>query len=127
MEYWDKEEANLYLTINHQDDEVTSHFSYQDLFRIYKKLTKEGSELEPIISTSKEITSSLELKNKNLFREIKSLRERKYDLIQNYSSSHKALNKSVKCDQCDILKNKMDDLQNTLDKFTKGQTLWIFC
>lgn len=50
--------------------------------------------------------SSLELKNKNLLEEIQSLRDRQYDLIQNYSSSHNVLNKSIKCDQCDILKNK---------------------
>lgn len=52
--------------------------------------------------------------------EIKSLRERQYDLIQNTSMSHKALYESIKCDQCDILKNKIGDFQNTLDKFTKG-------
>lgn len=40
MESLDTKEANLCLTSNHQDDEVTSHSSYQDLFRICKKLTK---------------------------------------------------------------------------------------
>lgn len=46
MESSNKEEEKLYLTKNHQDDEITSHFSYQDLFRICKKLTKETSKLE---------------------------------------------------------------------------------
>lgn len=54
MESLNKEEVNLYLTKNHQHDKVTSHFFYQDLFRICKKLTKEMSKLEQIISTSKD-------------------------------------------------------------------------
>lgn len=52
-------------------------------------------------------------------QEIKSLKERQDNLIQNFSSSDKFLDESIKCDQCDILKNKFDYLQNTLDKFTK--------
>lgn len=79
---------------NQQDDEVASHFSYQYLFHICKKPTKEMSKLEQIISTSKDIISSIELKNKNMLEEIESLRDRKYDLIQNSSSYHKALYES---------------------------------
>lgn len=55
-----------------------------------------------------------------MLEKIESLRERQYNLIQNSSSSYKALDESIKYDQCDILKNKIDDFQNTLDKFTKG-------
>lgn len=62
--------------VNHQDDEVTSHFSYQDLSHICKKPTKETSKFEQTISNSKDIIYSLELKNKNLLEEIESLRER---------------------------------------------------
>lgn len=70
MEFLDKEEVNLYLTASYQDDKVISHFSFQDLFHIYKKLIKEMSKLEQIISTSKDTISSLELKNKNILKEI---------------------------------------------------------
>lgn len=45
MESSDKEEANIFLMENYHDDEVTSHFSYQDLFHICKKLTNETSKL----------------------------------------------------------------------------------
>lgn len=55
-----------------------------------------------------------------MLEEIESFRERHYDLIQNSSSYHKALEESIKCDQYENLKNKIDDIQNTLDKFTKG-------
>lgn len=70
------------------------------------------SKLEQIISTAKDIISSLELKYRNLLEEIKSLRERErpYGLVQNSSSSHKDLDEFVKCDQCKILKNKIDGL-----------------
>ena len=63
---YNEEEANIYLMVNHQDYEVTSYFSYHNIFCICKKLTKETSKLEQIVSTSKDIISSLELKNKNL-------------------------------------------------------------
>lgn len=81
MESSNKEEANLCITTNQKYKEVTSHFSYHDLFRLCKKLKKETSKLEQIISTTKDIISSLELKNKNFLEEIEILRERKYDLI----------------------------------------------
>lgn len=115
------EEANIFLTENHQDDDKTSHFSYQNLFLICKKITKETCKLEQTISTSKDSISSFELKNKNLLEEIKSLKERQYDLIQNFFSYYKVLGESIECDQCNILKNKIDDIKNTLDKFIK----WI--
>ena len=70
MEFLDKEEVNPYLTASYQDDKVTFHFSFQDLFHIYKKLIKEMSKLEQIIFTSKDTISSLELKNKNMLEEI---------------------------------------------------------
>lgn len=53
--------------------------------------------------------------------EIESLRERQYDLIQISSSSYKILDESIKYDQCESLKNKIVDIQNTLNKFTKGK------
>lgn len=76
------------------------------------------SKVEQIISNFKDTISSFELKNKNLLEEIESLRERKYDLIQKSSVSNKNLDESIECEKCDILKNKIDDLQNTLDQFT---------
>lgn len=59
--------------VNHQEDEINSHFSYQGIFRFCMKLTKETSRLEKIISTSKDIISSLVLKYKNMFKEIENL------------------------------------------------------
>lgn len=55
-----------------------------------------------------------------MLQEIKSVRERQDNLIKN-SFSHKALNESIKFDQCKFLKNKIYDLKNILDKFTKGE------
>lgn len=60
------------------------------------------------------------MKNKNLLEEIERLKERKDYLIQNSSSSDEVLDEFIKCHQCDILKNKIDDLKSKLDKFTKG-------
>lgn len=54
-----KEEVNLCLMENHQDDEVTSHFSYQDLFCICSKLTKETTKLKQIISPPKTLSLPL--------------------------------------------------------------------
>lgn len=39
------EETNIYLMVNHQDDEVASYFSYQDLALICKKIKKDMCEL----------------------------------------------------------------------------------
>lgn len=47
------EEVNICLMANHEDNEVTYHFSYHDLFQICKKLNKETSKLEQIFSNSK--------------------------------------------------------------------------
>lgn len=55
-----------------------------------------------------------------MLEEIKSLIERKDDLIKKIST-HKIFDESIKCDQCDNFKKKIDDLQNILDKFTKGR------
>lgn len=49
-----------------------------------------------------------------------SFKERQNIFIQNSFSSHEVLVESTKYDQCDVLKNKIDDLQNILDEFTKG-------
>lgn len=56
-----------------------------------------------------------------MLEEIENLRERQDNLIRNFSSFHKVLDESIKCDQCENFKNKIDDLQNILDKFTKGR------
>lgn len=47
----DEEEANICLMENHQDDKITSYFSYH-FFHICKKITKETSKLEEIVSIS---------------------------------------------------------------------------
>lgn len=62
----EEEKCNIFLMENHQEDGVTYHFSYHDLFRICKKITKETNKLEQKNSTSKGIISSLESKNKTL-------------------------------------------------------------
>lgn len=66
---------------NHHNDKVTCYFSYQVLFHIFKKITKETSKLEQIVYISKDIISSLEFKNKNLLKEIENIRERQNDLV----------------------------------------------
>ena len=43
------------------------------------------------------------------------------DLVQSSSPSNEELYEVVKCDNCDILKNKISDLKKILDKFTKGK------
>lgn len=60
------EEAKICLMANHEDNEVTYHFSYHDLFQICKKLNKETSKLEQIFSNSKETTPFFEIENENL-------------------------------------------------------------
>lgn len=62
----EEEKSNIYRMTNHQYDEVTSHFSYHDIFRICKKLTKETNKLEKIVFAFKDIIFSLESKNKTL-------------------------------------------------------------
>lgn len=71
--------------------------------------------------------SSFEIKNKELLGEIDSLREKQSMLIQNSfypyspsSPSHENLVKPIKCEQSNILKNKIEYRPNSLDKFTKG-------
>lgn len=67
----------------------------------------------------KRLFFSLELEEKNLLEEIKSLYEIQIIFIQISSSSHEVLDELIMCNQCDVLKNKIDDLENTLNKFTK--------
>lgn len=57
---------------NHEEDEITSHFSYHDLFYICNKLNKETNKFEQLVFISKDIISSIEFENKNLLREIES-------------------------------------------------------
>lgn len=65
---------------NHEEIEVTSYFSYQDLFPMCKTLSKETSKLEKIVFNSKDTIFSLELKNKSLVDEIEILEERQDDM-----------------------------------------------
>lgn len=53
-------------------------------FTFVIKLNKETNKLQQLVSISKDIISSIEFENKNLLREIESLRERQYVLIQNF-------------------------------------------
>ena len=51
--------------------------------------------------------------------EIENLKTRKNVLTQISSPSYKVLDKSIKCNQCDVLKSENMELQITIDKFTK--------
>lgn len=75
-ENYDKEKSNICIMTNHEEDKVTSYFSYQDLFHICINLTRKTSKLEQIVSSSKNTIFSLRLKNKNLLEEINRLKER---------------------------------------------------
>lgn len=103
--------------IKHHDDEVTSKFSYHDLFRLCKKLMKETTKLDKIISTSKDTIYFLETKNKILEKEIELLREKEENVNQNPSTSN---NEPDMCDSCNNLKNEVCVLQKELVKFTQG-------
>lgn len=104
------EEAKFFLMANHEEDVVTSYFFYNDLFQTCKNINKETGKLNHLVSTYKTIIFFIELENKNLLEVIESIKERHNVLIQNYSSSYKVLAESTKCDQCDVLKSKNDDL-----------------
>lgn len=41
MDFSDDEEANICLMAEPEEDEVTLHFSYHDLFHIFQKLNRE--------------------------------------------------------------------------------------
>lgn len=60
------EKANKFLMTKQQDNDVTSQFSYHGLFRLCRKLTKETTKLEQIISTFKDTIFSFETKNKTM-------------------------------------------------------------
>lgn len=69
MEFSNEEaESNCFME-NPEDDELTFHFSYNDLFRKCKKLNKESCNLKHFVSTSKTTISSTEIENKNLLEE----------------------------------------------------------
>lgn len=61
--------------------------------------------------------SSIDIENKKLLEEIESLKERHNIVVQSHFSSHEVLVELTMCDKCDILKNIVDNLQNTLDEF----------
>lgn len=56
----DEEEENICVMKKHKKDKVNSHFIYDDLLCICKKLNKESSKLKHVASTSK--TNILPLK-----------------------------------------------------------------
>lgn len=60
----EEEKSTICLMTKPQDDEVTSQFSYHNLFILCKKLTKEANKLEQIISTYKDTISSMKLEKK---------------------------------------------------------------
>lgn len=108
-----KKKENICLMTNHQNNEVTSQFSYHDLFRIYNKLTKETNKLEQIILASKDTILCLKLKNKTLERNIKLLREKQNVLVQSPFTSRED-GEPVKCDRCDNLKNEIFYFQKNI-------------
>lgn len=62
-------------------------------------------------------------KNKSLLKERNSHREKQSILIKKSSPSslsHKGMVEPTKCEQCNILKNIIDDLHKTSDNFIKG-------
>lgn len=74
MDSLDDGEANICLVANHEENVVTSPFSYHYLFRICKKLNKETSKLRQLVSTSRQTISSLEFENRHLLEEVKNLK-----------------------------------------------------
>lgn len=66
MEFSHDEETNICLIGNHQDEEVTSYFSYQDIICICKKLTKGTNQLEKNSPPCRILSLHLNLKIKTL-------------------------------------------------------------
>lgn len=97
------------MICNHQDDELTYYFSYHNLFHICKMITKETSKLEQTVFIFKNTTFSNESKNKNLEKELRNLRERQNNPVQNYSTSNEE-DEPDKYNECDTLKNEICDL-----------------
>lgn len=96
------QEANIFLVENHEDDEVTSYFTYDELFYICKKLNKESRKLKHIIYASKTTISSLEIDTINSLKEIDSLKERQHILIKSSSFFEDPI-KPTKYEQYNVL------------------------
>lgn len=113
---------------NHDEDEVNSieseyDLTYDELFTICKELNDESTKLRKIVSSSKKTISTIESKIDILTKEIEILKEKPV-FVSEVSSCTSCENKkenTFKCDDCNILKIKIEDLQNTLAKFTKGR------
>jgi hypothetical protein len=113
---------------NNEEDEVNSieseyDLTYDELFTICKELNDESTKLRKIVSTSKKTISTLESKIDILNKEIEILKEKQV-FVSEVSSCTYCENKKeniLKCDDCNILKIEIEDLQNTLAKFTMGR------
>ena len=122
----ENEEANLCLMAHHEDNEVNTFeteldLTYDELFIICKELNDESTKLRKIVSTSKKTISTLETKVDILNKEIESLKE-KQSFLSEVSTPSTCENKNIiKCDECNVLKDKIEDLNNILAKFTMGR------
>ncbi|CAJ2652972.1 unnamed protein product [Trifolium pratense] len=122
----DNEEANLCLMVN-QEEEVNSfesepNFTYDELLFICEELNKESSKFKKIVSTSKKTISTLESKIEVLNKEIDILKEKQV-FVSNVSTYTPCENnkENIECNECNILKDKVEDLNNVLAKFTMGR------
>jgi hypothetical protein len=121
------EEANLCFMANHEEEEVNSfesepNFTYEELLFICEELNKESSKLRKIVSTSKKTISTLESKIEVLNKEIDILKEKQV-FVSKVSTYTPCENKkeNIECNECNILKDKVEDLNNVLAKFTMGR------
>ena len=112
---------------NHEEDEVNSveseyDLTYDELFTICKELNDESTKLRKIVSSSKKTISTLESKIDILHKEIEILKEKHVFVSEVSSTSCENKKENIlKCDDCNILKIEIEDLKNTLTKFTKGR------
>jgi hypothetical protein len=121
------EETNLCFMANHEEEEVNSfesepNFTYEELLFICEELNKESSKLRKIVSTSKKTISTLESKIEVLNKEIDILKEKQV-FVSKVSTYTPCENKkeNIECNECNILKDKVEDLNNVLAKFTMGR------
>lgn len=136
---WDDKDTNSFNELenevayscfmaNHEEDEVNSieseyDLTYDELFTICKELNDESNKLRKIVSSSKKTSYTLESKIDILNKEIEILKEKQV-FVSEVSSCTSCENKKeniLKCNDCNILKIEIEDLQNTLAKFTMGR------
>lgn len=72
-----EEKVNICFMENHRDNEVTFQFLNSDLICICKNLNKELSKLKQLLSTSRELFLSLNLKIKTSWKKWKILKKYK--------------------------------------------------